>query len=141
VKISDKGLDLIKSFESLRLEAYMPTPNDVPTIGFGHTNSVQMGDTCTEQDATDWLRDDCAEAENCVNKHVRVPIAQNEFDALVSLAFNIGCGAFAGSTVLKLLNNHDFDGAAAQFPRWSKQNGKELAGLVRRRLAEKEMFA
>jgi lysozyme len=141
VKISDKGLDLIKSFESLRLEAYMPTPNDVPTIGYGHTKGVQMGDTCTEQDATDWLRDDCAEAENCINKAVRVPITQNEFDALVSLVFNIGCPAFSGSTLLKLLNNHDFDGASLQFTRWNKQDGQAVAGLTRRREAERVLFA
>jgi len=141
VKISDEGLDLIKSFEGLRLEAYMPTPDDVPTIGHGHTKGVTMGMTCTGLQADQWLREDCAEAEECVNKFVRVPLAQNEFDALVSLTFNIGCGAFKGSTLLKLLNNADFDGASLQFLRWNKQAGKELAGLTRRRLAEKELFA
>ena len=141
MKISDEGLALIKSFEGLRLEAYMPTPDDVPTIGYGHTKGVQMGDSCTEEQATEWLREDCADAEECVNKFVRVPLAQNEFDALVSLTFNIGCGAFKGSTLLKLLNNADYDGAAAQFPRWSKQAGNTLAGLVRRREAERRMFA
>lgn len=141
MKISDAGLDLIKSFEGLRLDAYMPTPDDVPTIGYGHTKGVQMGDSCTEEQATDWLREDCGDAEECVNKFVRVPMTQNEFDALVSLTFNIGCGAFKGSTLLKLLNNADYDGAAAQFPRWSKQAGNTLAGLVRRREAERRMFA
>lgn len=141
MKISEAGLDLIKSFENLRLEAYMPTPDDVPTIGYGHTKGVQMGNSCTEEQATDWLREDCSDAEECVNKFVRVPMTQNEFDALVSLTFNIGCGAFKGSTLLKLLNNADYDGAAAQFPRWSKQAGNTLAGLVRRREAERRMFA
>lgn len=141
MKISDAGLDLIKAYEKLRLEAYMPTPDDVPTIGYGHTRGVKMGDTCTEEQALEWLREDCSEAESCVNRFVRVPMTQNEFDALVSLTFNIGCGAFKGSTLLKLLNNADFDGAAAQFPRWNKQAGKELAGLTRRRNDERRMFA
>lgn len=141
MKISNAGLDLIKSYEQLRLEAYMPTPDDVPTIGYGHTKGVKMGDSCTEEQALEWLREDCAEAEECVSKFVRVPLTQNEFDALVSLTFNIGCGAFKGSTLLKLLNSHDYDGAAAQFPRWNKQSGKELAGLTRRRADERRMFA
>lgn len=141
MKISDAGLDLIKSFEGLRLKAYKPTQDDVFTIGYGHTKNVGEGDTCDDEQATEWLREDCYTAEQCVTKYVRVPITQNEFDALVSLAFNIGCGAFSGSTLLKLLNSHDYDAAAAQFPRWNKQAGKELAGLTRRRLAEKEMFA
>jgi len=78
--------------------------------------------------------------EKCVGKFVRVPLTQNEFDALVSLTYNIGCSAFAGSTLLKLLNSSDYDGAAVQILRWDKQAGKPLAGLTRRRRAEKEMF-
>lgn len=86
------------------------------------------------------LLQDVADAEKCVGKNVRVPLTQNEFDALVSLTFNIGCRAFSGSTLLKLLNSSDYDGAAQQILRWDKQAGKPLAGLTRRRKAEKEMF-
>lgn len=141
MKISDAGIDLIKEYERLVLGAYMPTPDDVPTIGWGHTKGVQMGDTCTPLQADTWLREDCEDAENCVNKHVIVPITQNEFDALVSLTFNIGCGNFKGSTLLKLLNSADYDGAAAQFRRWNRQAGKVLAGLTRRRTDEEKLFS
>lgn len=141
MNISDAGLNLIKSFEALRLKAYKPTPDDVWTIGYGHTKNVGDGDTCTDGQALNWLREDLGWVESCINKNVKIPLVQNEFDALCSLVFNIGCTAFAGSTLLKLLNNADYDGASAQFGRWNKQEGKELATLTRRREAERELFA
>ena len=141
MNISDTGLSLIKSFEQLRLVAYKPTPEDVWTLGYGHTSNVGEGDTCTEEQALNWLREDCGWVESCINKNVKIPLVQNEFDALCSLVFNIGCTAFANSTLLKLLNNADYEGASLQFLRWDKQAGKELAGLTRRREAEKELFA
>lgn len=141
MNISEAGLDLIKSFESFQAKAYMPTAEDVPTIGYGHTAFVKMGDTCTEAQACLWLREDCAGAEKCVGDNVRVPLNQNEFDALVSLVFNIGCGAFKSSTLLRLLNARDYDGASDQFRRWNRQAGKELAGLTSRRAAEERMFS
>ena len=140
MNIGDAGLALIKSFEGLRLKAYMPTPDDVPTIGYGHTRGVAMGDTCTEEQADKWLRDDVAWAEECVSRAVTAQVQQAEFDAMVSLCFNIGCRAFSGSTLVKLLNSGDYDGASAQFLRWDKQAGKELAGLKRRREAEAALF-
>lgn len=121
--------------------AYMPTPNDVPTIGYGSTRGVTMGDTCTEAEALQMLREDVSEAEGCVSMAVDVELTQAQFDALVSLVFNIGCGAFRGSTILKLVNAGDFDAAQKQFGRWNKQAGKELAGLTRRRAAEAELFS
>ena len=141
MKISQAGIDLIKSFEGLELKAYMPTAEDVPTIGFGHTQFVKMGDTCTETQAEAWLREDVEWAEDCVNNNVKVDLAQNEFDAVVSLVFNIGCTAFRTSTMLKLLNAKDLEGAKNQFRRWNRQKGEELAGLTRRRAAEERMFA
>lgn len=141
MKISAAGLALIKSFESLELKAYLPTDKDVPTIGYGHTQFVKMGDTCTETQAEQWLREDCAWAEDCVTNGVHVDLSQNEFDALVSLVFNIGCTAFKNSTLLKLLNANDKEGAMGQFRRWNRQAGQELAGLTRRRAAEERMFA
>lgn len=141
MKINAAGLELIKSFEGLRLAAYMPTPQDVPTIGYGHTDGVQMGDTCTAEEAEAWLREDLAEAEACVEESVAKLLHENEHAALVSLCFNIGRHAFAGSTLVRLLNEGDFDAAQAQFKRWNKQAGVELAGLTRRRAAEADLFA
>ena len=141
MKISDEGLELIKEYERLVLGAYMPTPKDVPTIGYGHTKGVKMGDTCTPLQADTWLREDCEEAERCIAKYVTVPLMQNEFDALVSFVFNVGCGAFAGSTMLKLLNAGDYDAAALQFRRWNKQARTVLAGLTRRRTDEERLFS
>lgn len=140
MKTSERGLELIKSFEECRLEAYMPTPNDVPTIGYGHTLDVKMGDICTQSQADKWLMDDIEEAECCVRKHTTIPLMQGEFDALVSFVYNLGCSAFRNSTLLKLLNNGDLNGACAQLARWDHQAGKVLAGLTRRRKAEQELF-
>lgn len=140
MNISQDGLELIKSFESLCLMAYMPTPNDVPTIGYGSTRGVTMGDTCTESEALQMLKEDCSEAEGCVSMAVDVELSQAQFDALVSLVFNIGCGAFRGSTLLKLLNAGDYKNSAHQFNRWTKQNGKDLNGLIARRAAERALF-
>lgn len=121
--IADPGLDIIKESELMRLVAYLPTPNDVPTIGWGHTAGVKLGDKCTVQQAAQWLREDCAWAEREVNRLVTVPLNQNQFDALVSLVFNIGSGNFASSTLLRKLNAGDYAGAANEFPRWNKQKG------------------
>lgn len=139
MKIGPAGLALIKSFESLRLEAYLPTPDDVPTIGYGHTEGVQMGDVWTEAEADAALLEDVAKFEACVEKAVNVPMRQNEFDACVSLAFNIGCKAFRDSTLVRMLNDGE-NGAADQFLRWDKQAGKRLRGLTRRREAERDLF-
>lgn len=139
MELGQAGLALIKEFEDLRLEAYMPTPHDVPTIGYGHTDGVQMGDTCTEFEAEEWLREDTLWAVETVNL-VSAPLTQNQFDALVSLVFNIGKPLFLRSTLLRELNIHDFHGAADEFVRWNRQHGTVLRGLTRRRVAERELF-
>ena len=140
MKLGPRGIALIQSFEQFRSVAYLPTADDVPTIGFGHTRGVALGDTCTREEADAWFSEDVAWAEECVGKAVTASINQNEFDALVSLCFNIGCAAFGKSTLVRLLNEADYDCAAAQFKVWNKQAGKELAGLTRRRKAEAELF-
>lgn len=141
MKTSQAGVDLIKSFEGLRRAAYLPTPQDVPTIGYGHTGAdVRLGDRITEAEAEALLRRDLVEAEATVNRVVTRQIKQHQFDALVSLVFNIGSGDFRSSTLLRLLNAGDFKGAGEQFLRWDKQKGKALAGLTRRRASEKTMF-
>ena len=140
MKLGDKGATLIKSFETCQLSAYKPTPEDVWTIGFGHTRAVAEGDTCTQEQADAWLLEDVSWAEDCVNRAITAKLLQAEFDSLVSLCFNIGCRAFSGSTLVKELNEGDYDGAKAQFLVWNRQNHKELAGLTRRRQAEAQLF-
>ena len=99
-----------------------------------------MGDTCTREQAEAWFLEDVAWAEDCVNRSVAAMLTQNEFDACVSLCFNIGCPLFSGSTLVKLLNGANFDAAALEFEKWNHQHGKILPGLTARRLAEAELF-
>ena len=138
MKVSN--LDIIKESEGLRLTAYMPTANDVPTIGYGHTHGVRMGQTITKAQAEQFLKEDVSWAEAAVNKQVKVSLNQNQFDALVSFVFNIGETTFAKSTLLRKLNAGDYNGAANEFPRWNKQAGVVLRGLVKRREREKQLF-
>lgn len=140
--IGQEGLELIKSFEGLRLRTYKCS-SGVDTIGYGHTGpDVKPGMVITEEEAEDLLRKDVASFEQCINTFTSVKINQNEFDALVSFAFNCGCTAYKDSTLLRLLNQ----GAprtevAEQFLRWVKGAGGEtVPGLVRRREAEKKLF-
>lgn len=148
MRLSDVGLAHLKSFEGLRLEAY-PDPGSADglpiTIGYGSTRTMggaawMIGDRITEAEAAQLLRRDAAVAEAAVNRLVQVPLTQAQYDALVSFAFNVGAGAFESSTLLRLLNAGDYAGAATQFDRWVHNDGKKLAGLVRRRAAEREMF-
>lgn len=140
MNIGPQGIALIQSYEQCRLAAYLPTPADVPTIGYGHTRAVAMGDTCTQEQADAWFLEDIAWVESCVNRAVTASINQNEYDALCSLCFNIGCTAFGKSTLVKELNLANYDGAANRFKDWNKQAGHELAGLTARRAAEAELF-
>ena len=133
---SKDGVESIKQWEQLRLEAYLPTPRDRWTIGYGHTYGVESGDVCTEVEALAWLQDDLDWAERAVVNNVEVHLTQNQFDALVSLTFNIGKEAFKRSTLLEVLNAGKYDEVPAQIARWNKQKGKVLRGLVRRRAHE-----
>jgi lysozyme len=135
-----KNISLIKKHEGLRLEAYLPTPNDVWTIGYGHTHTTKQGQKITEAQAETLLRKDITWAEEAVNESVVVPLSQNQFDALVSFVFNVGAGAFGSSTLLRLLNSKDYEGAANQFLRWNKQKGVALKGLTKRREEERKLF-
>ena len=141
---SDKGLDLIRISEGLETEAY-PDPGNRETgepwtIGYGHTRGVRRGDTCTEAQATEWLREDLQAAEGAVRHLVDVPLTQGQFDALASFVFNIGPSAFGNSTLLRLLNAGDAAGAAEQFKRWNRGADGVLPGLVVRRAAERDLF-
>lgn len=141
---SDVGLALIKSFEGLETTAYPDPGNRITgepwTIGYGHTRGVRRGDTCTEEQATAWLREDLHAAEGAVRHLVDVALTQGQFDALASFVFNCGAAAFGNSTLLRLLNAGDAAGAAGQFKRWNRGADGVLPGLVRRRAAERDLF-
>jgi lysozyme len=139
MEYSQNGLHLTEQFEECRLTAY-PDSKGIPTIGWGPTLGVQLGDTCTQEQADAWLLQDVQNAVNHVNSLVFVPLTQGEFDALVDFSFNCGCEAFAGSTMLRLLNAGDYSGAADQFEHWGRSGGKVIAGLLRRRQTEVQEF-
>jgi lysozyme len=137
---SDHGLALTKSFEGLHLEAYRDCAG-VWTIGYGHTGpTLAAGQTISEPEAEEFLRADLADAVACVNRGIQSVISQNQFDAMVDFCFNAGRGNFLQSTLLRKLNSGDFAGAAAQFALWVHAGGEVVAGLVRRRKAEAELF-
>ena len=139
MEIGRLGINLIKEFEGIKLKSYR-CPAGVLTIGYGHTGDVyedQIIDLC---EAEEILRQDLEKFEDAVSDAVTVTLNQNQFDALVSFTYNVGAGAFRKSTLLKLLNQNKHAEAAEQFLRWNKACGMVLAGLTRRRLAEKELF-
>lgn len=139
-RISNAGLDLIKQHEGLRLKSYKDV-GGVKTIGYGHTGSGASKSKITEQEAEQLLVQDVQDAEQTVADLVNVPLEQNQFDALVSLVFNIGAGAFKNSTLLKKLNAGDVDGATKEFLRWNKVKGKVVSGLTNRRRQEAQLFS
>lgn len=140
MKTSQAGKDLIISFEGIRLEAYK-CPAGVWTIGVGSTvPAVHAGEVITKQQALARFDKDLTKFENAVDRLVKVPLTQNQFDALVSFTFNVGEGALAKSTLLKKLNAGDYDAVPAELMKWTKGGGKELPGLVRRRRAEAAMW-
>lgn len=142
--VSNNGVDLICEFEGKRLVAYDDGVG-VWTIGFGtikYPNGVRVkkGDTCTLEQAKEYMRHDLIEFEHTVNSSVKVLLSQNQFDALTSLAYNIGSSAFKSSTLVKKLNSGDYKGAADQFNVWINAGGKRMQGLVNRRDKEKLLF-
>lgn len=142
-KASAAAFDLIKRFESLRLEAYL-CPAGVWTIGWGHTEDVCSGDSITEQRAQELLEADVAEVEASLSKVIHVPLTQGQWDALVSLCFNLRGGApglprLAPRLVGKI-HAGDYAGAADEFLDINKAVGRVLPGLTRRREAERDMF-
>lgn len=139
MKTSQQGIDLIKSFESLQLKAYV-CPAGVLTIGWGSTKGVYVGMVITPAQAEKYLREDLSEFEEAIARHVKAELNQNQFDALVCWSYNCGIGALVKSTLLKKLNAKDYAGAAAEFKRWNKAQGRVLKGLTRRREAEEKLF-
>lgn len=141
--LSPSGAALIQQFEDSAgpaLVAFLPTPQDVWTLGWGHTEGVTEGMTCTIEQAQAWFLQDMAWAQSAVLNSVTVPLNQNQFDALVSFTENEGEPRFVGSTLLKLLNSGAYNAAASQFPLWIYQAGRVLPGLVTRRRQEAALF-
>lgn len=140
MRISTVGLSLIKHFESFQAKAYL-CPAGVLTIGYGSTGPhVKPGMTITEPEASALLLQDVARFETGVLGAVKVPLAQHQYDALVSLAYNIGLSAFRASTLLDKLNAGDPAGAVKQIARWNRGGGRVLPGLTARRAAEAALF-
>jgi len=139
MNISQEGLSLIKKFEGCELEAYKCAAG-VLTIGYGSTKGVKEGDTITQEEADKLLLHEMNEYEGYINDSVTVDLKQNQFDALVSWVFNLGPANLKASTMLKVLNNKEYDDVPAQIKRWNKAGGKVLQGLIRRREAEALLF-
>jgi lysozyme len=150
-KISANGLNLIKSFEGCekvgadgKVRAYR-CPAGRWTIGYGHTKGVRSGMVVTKDEAEDLLREDLETFEQAVRRHISVPLTQNQFDALVSLTFNIGEANLSSSTLKKLLNKGQYNEVPSQIMRWNKARVdgvmQPLSGLTRRRSAEAALFS
>ncbi|WP_249324610.1 lysozyme [Enterobacter mori] len=151
MKVSSYGLEFIKREEGLRLNAYQDSAN-IWTIGYGHTARVLPGDWITLEKAEQLLRDDLVYFESQLIRAIKVPVSQNQFDALASLVFNTGPGSKgkrsgpitlksgSPSTLLRYLNAGQYQDAAEQFSSWIYAGGQVLKGLVERRAREKALF-
>jgi lysozyme len=142
MKTSDKGVEQIKSFEGFRTMPYKDTGGRL-TVGYGHL--MVQGDGCVEGSpittgqATALLKKDLQAAENCVNS-TGTALTQNEFDALVSFVYNLGCPAFQRSTLLRFIKEKNYDAAAEEFPKWDMVDGVHSSSIRKRRLAEQACF-
>lgn len=139
VRAIDLARDFIARWEGFEATAYQCSAG-VWTIGFGSTRNVEPGDVVSMEEAHALLEADMTDAIECVDQYVDVDLDDMQAAALVSFVFNVGCGAFKGSTLLKLLNAERYDDASRQFLRWNKAGGKEVRGLTNRRTAEMMVF-
>ena len=141
MRTSQRGIDLIKEFEGYSERVYMCAGGKY-TIGYGHTRGVEPGDTCTREQAEEYLRHDLIDAEETIEALINVPLSQCQFDALVSLVYNIGSGNFYSSTIRRVINRKitDIEEYRRAWMMWIKSRGKVLKGLIRRREAEFELF-
>lgn len=155
MKTSQHGKDLLRKWEGLSTEVYLDS-GGAPTIGIGHlltrsertSGKIVIGDRegdyregLTEEQCMELLAQDLGESEDCVNRKVKVPLTQNQFDALVSFVLNVGCQAFAGSTLLRTLNAGRYEDVPAQLRRWVFDNGVRVPGLVNRREKEIDLWS
>ena len=134
--LSASGLIGILGYEGYSETAYIPVPGDVPTIGFGSTEGVKLGDTITPEKAIERAYRDIEDVERCIKSAVKVPINSKMYDSLVSFVYNIGCKNFKGSTLLKKLNQNDLSGACLEMKRWVYSGEKKIKGLETRRESE-----
>ncbi len=139
LSLSATGLLALAGYEGFRNEAYIPVPGDVPTVGFGSTEGVKLGDKITVEEGLERLYRDVGVVESAIAKCVKVPLTQGEYDAYTSFVFNVGGSAFCSSTLVKKLNSGDYPGACAELKRWVYADGKVLPGLVERREREFQM--
>jgi len=138
LRINDAGLQIIKDSEGLRLEAY--NLGGQWLIGYGHSRTARSGMTISEAQAEALLREDIRDAEDGVRTRVLVSVNENQFSAMVSLAYNLGVGGFGRSTVLEALNAGDYDGAADAFLNHNTAGGKVIEHLTHRREKERALF-
>ena len=139
MKLGERGTEILKYFEGCKLTAYQDSVG-VWTIGYGHTKGVYDGMTITQDQAEQMLLSELEEYEGYIENMVTVPLTQNQFDALVVWVYNLGPTNFKNSTLLKELNAGNYNAAGQEITRWNKAGGKVLAGLVKRREAEAELF-
>jgi len=141
MQFSAAGLELLKRSEGFRNRTYMDVAG-FPTIGYGHRllRSESFPDGIGEAQAAANLAADLSQAEQAVQRLVKVPLTQGQFDALVDFCFNLGAGKLAGSTLLKELNAGQYDAAAGQLLRWDHAGAEESAGLKARREAEFQLW-
>ena len=140
MRLSNPSRERLKRLEGFRSKAYIPVPGDVPTIGYGFTHGVKMGDTMTREEADARLIEELRPYEMAVWQACTNEPNQNEFDAMTSLCYNIGQAGFARSTVLKAHNRGDKQAAARAFGLWNKSGGKVYAGLTKRRAEEAALY-
>jgi lysozyme len=136
ISLSASALVGIASWEGFRSTAYIPIPGDVPTIGFGTTHGVKMGDTIDPVKALQRKISDISKFEGALKQCVTVPLHQREYDSYLSLAYNIGPTAFCNSTLVRLLNQGQYEEACKQILRWDRAGGRVVPGLTNRRQAE-----
>jgi lysozyme len=143
MKTSNKVIELIKEFEGFRSEAYQDVIG-VWTIGYGSTRvhglKVVKGMKCSKEEAENYLWDEISEIEPRLARLIKVNVSQGMYDALVDFCYNLGTGNLEKSTLLKNLNAKNYNGAANEFVKWNKAGGAVLAGLTRRREAERDLF-
>lgn len=135
---SSVALGSIALHEGFRGKAYRD-PVGIPTIGYGETKGVKMGDTITQREALERLRISAEEHGKGMAACIKVPISQNEYDAYLDFTYNVGVGAFCKSTLNKKLNSGDYDGACRELLKWNKAGGKVLPGLTKRREEEYQL--
>ena len=143
-RLSTKGAEFIAQWEGIKLKAYKDT-GGVWTIGIGtiiypNGKKVKEGDICTKEEAYSWFKDYIVGVEDLIHKSIKVPLTQNQFDALVSLIYNIGSTQFIGGSVDDKLNSHQTSAALETWKKYRLDNGKVIQGLVNRRNAEVALF-